>query len=176
MQAPLFGGAEPSLDIDSAALQIQKHDAKERKPQFYQNYQKLSGSMPQLLKRDFRFQSADDLSSHGDRNSATGSKVWGNSVLSANFEAPIDIEDEDDEDDIRQFAAFNSLRHFLQQNDLHVFLHAVDSLHQVSLDDLKRYDESQIRQFFAAHAGEDGEDNLSRLVEALHKRSPAISP
>ena len=49
-----------------------------------------------MMQSTFRLDSCDENSSGDGKNSATGSKVWGNSVLSANFEAPIDNEDEDD--------------------------------------------------------------------------------
>ena len=62
--------------------------------------------MPQLLQQSLcnkPLRSSDSGSSLGKNsaNSANGSKVWGNSVLSANFETPIDNEDEQD---IRQVA------------------------------------------------------------------------
>ena len=71
-------------------------------------------------------------------NSATGSKVWGDSVLSTNHEAAIDDcngdglgitscdEGEEDSDDgitdIRRVAAFNSLKSFLEEHNLTVFV------------------------------------------------------
>ena len=65
--------------------------------------------------------SADDLSS--DRE-ATGSKVWGNSVLSANHETPIDncIEPSDEDlMEIRQYAANTEIKQFLRKNNLEAF-------------------------------------------------------
>ena len=67
--------------------------------------------MPHLLQsnqqKTFQADSGSDGDlSHCDKNSANGSKVWGNSVLSANFDAPIDNEDEID---IRHVAQMNEL-------------------------------------------------------------------
>ena len=74
------------------------------------------------------------LDSGESENSATGSKVLGDSVLSTNHEAAIDSnndglvsadEDEESDDgvtDIRRVAAFNSLKNFLEVNNLTVFI------------------------------------------------------
>ena len=68
--------------------------------------------MPSLVHRAFRLDSGgDDVSSTSGMNSQAGSKVWGNSVLSANFEAPIDNEDEND---IMRVASLNTLRLFFE--------------------------------------------------------------
>ena len=86
----------------------QQMDLEQKNPGFYAA-QGQAGSMPSLMHRQFRLESgASGGSSNGDK-SAAGSKVWGNSVLSANFEAPVDNE-EDDEFEVRRIAAQNSLR------------------------------------------------------------------
>lgn len=118
--------------------------------------------MPQLLRK-----SEDRSSSNEEKNSATGSKVWGNSVLSANFEAPIDDEDEND---IRQLASLNTLKHFLQENDLHVLVNVMDRLrHDISLEELKRYNDDWVRQFFHANAEEVPDETIDKLIGALHR-------
>ena len=89
----------------------------------------------------------DDLSSDKE---ATGSKVWGNSVLSANFEAPIDNEDEDD---IRKVADKNTLKRFLQDNNLQDIMRVIETRRDsVTLSSLKHLSEQQIHQFFQESA------------------------
>lgn len=124
--------------------------------------------MPQLLQRQFRLQSDDNKSSsHDDKNSATGSKVWGNSVLSANFEAPIDDEDENE---IRQVASLNTLKQFMLENDLQVLISILDRLkHDISLEELRRYSDDWIRQFFHANAEEVPDEIISKLIVALRR-------
>lgn len=64
------------------------------------------------LNQSFHGDSGDEgCLSNGSKGSANGSKVWGNSVLSANFETPVD--NEQDEDDIRQLAELNTLKQSL---------------------------------------------------------------
>ncbi len=75
--------------------------------------------------------SGSDNSSHGERNSANGSRVWGNSVLSANFETPIDNEDENE---IRRLAASNTLKRFLQMNNLMMFSYIEQRYTDLTLD------------------------------------------
>ena len=55
----------------------------------------------------------DDFSSDKE---ATGSKVWGNSVLSANHDTPVDnwAEQSEDFDEIRQIAAISEVKQFLR--------------------------------------------------------------
>lgn len=87
--------------------------------------------MPQLCQQPFRNESGSEGSSHGERNSGNGSRVWGNSVLSANFETPIDNEDENE---IRCLAAKNTLKRFLQVNNLQVFVEIVERFKDLTLD------------------------------------------
>ena len=96
-------------------------------------------SMPSLLakgksgklSRPFRLESGDSETS--PNNSASGTKVWGDSVLSTNHEAAIDcngdVDGSDEGDwsddgitDIRRVAVFNSLKNFLVENNLQIFL------------------------------------------------------
>lgn len=147
--------------------------------QFYSISQKPE-SMPELLarpvkaaaalgvtdsgvqKRAFRLGSNESDTSRN--NSATGSKVWGDSVLSTNHEAAIDSNDdgegladsdieegeglESDGDDvqmtdIRRVAALNSLKQFLEANDLGVLVNITSRKCQgMSLDVLKTKSES----------------------------------
>jgi len=110
-----------------------------------------SESMPKLLmkngggkehRRPFRLGSGDNVGVGGDvddsetsqNHSATGSNVWGNSVLSTNHEAAIDYnedevndedltsEEEDPVSDVRKVAALNSLINFLAEKNLHIFI------------------------------------------------------
>ena len=109
--------------------------------------------MPQLL------QSGNVLAFSSDHGSRKGSgnssnKVWGNSVLSANFcEAPIDNQDDND---IQQIASRNTLRHFLAENDLHVIIDSLPKLQNLTLEQLKKSTEPQIHQFFQQNAGDIG--------------------
>lgn len=123
--------------------------------------------------RAFRLGSNDSETS--PNNSATGSKVWGDSVLSTNHEAAIDSNDdgegladsdmeaeglESDEDDqmtdIRKIAAFNSLKKFLEDHNLKVFVAIASRKCQgMSIDTLKAKSESQIRQIFCSSSEEE---------------------
>ena len=108
--------------------------------------------MPQLCQRTFRSDSGSDHSSNGGRNSGNGSRVWGNSILSANFETPVDNEDENE---IRRLAASNSLKNFLQVNNLVVFQTIVDRYKDLTLEQLKAYSEAEIRHFCQMNATAD---------------------
>ena len=116
---------------------------------------------------------SDGALSHGDKNSGNGSKVWGNSVLSANFDAPIDYEDEIE---IRQVAQMNELKQFLEANKLEGILSVVSKMrsYMLSLQELRGCSEAEIRDFFGQHA--DGalvsEEEISRLVSALSSPRP----
>ena len=106
--------------------------------------------MPHMLQRNFRLDSCSENSSVEGKSSATGSKVWGNSVLSANFEAPIDNEDEDD---IRKVADKNTLKRFLQDNNLQDIMRVIETRRDsVTLSSLKHLTEQQINQFFQESA------------------------
>lgn len=106
--------------------------------------------MPHMMQRTFRLDSCSETSSVEGKSSATGSKVWGNSVLSANFEAPIDNEDEDD---IRKVADKNTLKRFLQENNLQEVMKVIESCRDsVTLASLKHFSEQQIHQFFQESA------------------------
>lgn len=135
-----------------------------------------------------------DESETSPNNSATGSKVWGDSVLSTNHEAAIDcndggdglgitdellndIEDEDSDDgmaDIRRIAAFNSLKSFLEEHNLTVFIGVASRQCQgMSIDALRAKSESQIRQLFKpeketpAEEGNISETDFSKLLKVL---------
>ena len=142
-----------------------------------------------------------DDSETSPNNSATGSKVWGDSVLSTNHEAAIDCNDgdglgitdelllndagddifqdycEDSDDgmaDIRRIAAFNSLKSFLEENNLTVFIGVASRQCQgMSIDALRTKSESQIRQLFKpeketpADEGNISETDFSKLLKVL---------
>ena len=122
--------------------------------------------MPHMIQRTFRLDSCSENSSVEGKSSATGSKVWGNSVLSANFEAPIDNEDEDD---IRKVADKNTLKRFLQDNSLQDVTRVVESHKDlVTLASLKRLNEPQIHEFFQESApGQVSTDKVTELFNAL---------
>ena len=78
------------------------------KYQFYQMEEKNVASMPIIQNtKHFSTPAANDsgepLDDFSSDKEATGSKVWGNSVLSANHDTPIDnwVENNEDLDDIR---------------------------------------------------------------------------
>ena len=77
------------------------------------------------LNQSFHGDSGDEgCLSNGSKGSANGSKVWGNSVLSANHETPIDncIEPSDEDlMEIRQYAANTEIKQFLRKNNLEAF-------------------------------------------------------
>ena len=151
---------------------------------------------------------AGEESETSPNNSATGSKVWGDSVLSTNHEAAIDcndgdglgitdellnggdLDDEDSDDgmaDIRRIAAFNSLKSFLEEHNLTVFIGVASRQCQgMSIDALKAKSESQIRQLFKPDAdrqtpGGDGEGvisetDVSRLLKVLGEIASSTPP
>ena len=94
-------------------------------------------------------QALDDLSS--DR----GGKVWGNSVLSANHDTPIDhwAENNEDLDEIRQIAAISEIKQFLRQNNLETFNVLLEMCckknKDLTLKDLAKYDANKISQFLS---------------------------
>ena len=122
--------------------------------------------MPHMIQRTFRLDSCSENSSVEGKSSATGSKVWGNSVLSANFEAPIDNEDEDD---IRKVADKNTLKRFLQDNSLLEVMRVIESRSDsVTLASLKRFTEPQIHQFFQESApSQISAEKVTELFNAL---------
>ena len=122
--------------------------------------------MPHMIQRNFRLDSCSENSSVEGKSSATGSKVWGNSVLSANFEAPIDNEDEDD---IRKVADKNTLKRFLQDNNLQDVMRVIESRRDsVTLSSLKHLSEQQIHQFFQESApNKVSAEQVTELFNAL---------
>jgi len=133
--------------------------------------------------RAFRLGSNDSETS--PNNSATGSKVWGDSILSMNHEAAIDSNDDgegladsdleaaeglesDDDDqmtDIRKIAAFNSLKKFLEDNNLKDFVAIASRKCQgMSIDTLMVKSESQIRQIFCGSSEEESSVDETDLV------------
>ena len=119
-----------------------------------------------MIQRTFRLDSCSENSSVEGKSSATGSKVWGNSVLSANFEAPIDNEDEDD---IRKVADKNTLKRFMQDNSLLDVMRVIESRRDsVTLASLKRLTEPQIHHFFQESAPcQISAEKVTELFNAL---------
>ena len=92
----------------------------------------------------------DDLSSDKE---ATGSKVWGNSVLSANHDTPVDnwVEpNEEDLDEIRQIAANSEIKQFLRKNNLEAFEGLLERCRKqnkdLTLKDLAKLDAKRISE------------------------------
>lgn len=82
--------------------------------------------------------------------------------MSANYEVPIDDEDESD---IRQVAVLNSLKHFLLENDLGAFIDIIERLDKnFSLEKLRSYNDVQIRGFFSTNANEKSDENVTKLI------------
>ena len=89
-------------------------------------------------------------------------------------------EGEEDSDDgmtdIRQVAAFNSLRGFFEQHDLTVFVGVASRKCQgMSIDVLKAKSESQIRQLFQVGEGIN-EADVTQLVKVLGELSTTAEP
>ena len=157
------------------------------KSQFYQLEGKSVASMPNIRGRQNLVSdlSADDLSS--DRE-ATGSKVWGNSVLSANHETPIDLCIEPSDEDlmeIRQFAANTEIKQFLRKNNLEAFegllQRCFKDYKSLTLQELAKFDAVRISMFCSQQyisTLEDGQrletpttEQINRFVDALQKYS-----
>ena len=124
--------------------------------QFYQMESKNVASMP-IMQNTSNFtppavnelvEPLDDLSS--DREPTNGSKVWGNSVLSANHETPIDnwVENNEDLNEIRKIAANTEIKQFLRKNNLEAFEGLLERFQKqnnnLTLKDLAKYDAHQI--------------------------------
>ena len=132
--------------------------------------------MPQLLQNSTLHLSSDNGSRKNSANSSN--KVWGNSVLSANFcdaisEAPGDNQDEND---IKQIASRNTLRHFLANNDLDVIVDYLPRFQDTTLEQLKTYAEPMIHQFCQANFSDLGPEHVTKLINALLKITPRNSP
>ena len=93
---------------ESPTNKINYEETRQRPAQFYQMKGKNVASMPTITEmKHFTPEKADDSNESGldhlSSDKEASSKVWGNSVLSANHDTPIDnwIENNEDLDDIR---------------------------------------------------------------------------